>query len=402
MSATPLLTFVCLASYEKGQAFLRQLKQLGCRVILITTVDLQDAPWPHESLDDIFYMPDLYHREDVIHGISYLARSVSIDRIVPLDDFDVETAAMLREHLRVPGMGDTTARYFRDKLAMRVKAQEHDILVPPFVPVLNYERLRDFMSRVPAPWVLKPRSEASSLGIKKIHSPDELWQALDGLGDRQSFYVLEKFVAGDVYHVDTLISERQMLFAEVHKYANPPLAVMSGGGLFSSMTLERESEETDILRQKTEELLSALGLVYGASHTEFIKSHENGQFYFLETAARVAGANIAEMVEAAAGINLWQEWAKIEVSSALKQPYTLPTSRQDYAGILISLARQEYPDTSAYTDPEIVWRLNRKHHAGLIVSSPQRERIQHLLTGYMERFYQDFFATLPPSEKPTS
>ena len=59
--------------------------------------------------------------------------------------------------------------------------------------------------------------------------------------------------------------------------------------------------------------MSAFGLVRGVAHTEFIKSHNDGQFYFLETAARVGGANIAEMVEAATGINLWSEWAKIEL-----------------------------------------------------------------------------------------
>ena len=59
----------------------------------------------------------------------FLARTRLIDRIVPLDDYDVETAAALREHLRVPGMGDTTARYFRDKLAMRVQARDRGLQV---------------------------------------------------------------------------------------------------------------------------------------------------------------------------------------------------------------------------------------------------------------------------------
>src|SRR5690348_17651152 len=105
-------------------------------------------------------MPDLADRQAVINAVSYLARTRQIDRIVPLDDYDVETAAALREHLRVPGMGDTTARYFRDKLAMRVQAREKGILVPDFVPVLNYDQIRAFLAETPPPWVLKPRSEA--------------------------------------------------------------------------------------------------------------------------------------------------------------------------------------------------------------------------------------------------
>jgi biotin carboxylase len=50
-------------------------------------------------------------------------------------------------------------------------------------------------------------------------------------------------------------------------------------------------------------------LKHGAAHTEFIKCNEDGKIYFLETSSRVGGAHIAEMVEAASGINLWGEWA---------------------------------------------------------------------------------------------
>lgn len=400
MSNTPLLTILCLASYEKGADFMRECKRQGCRVLLLTTTELADAAWPRESIDDIFYLPDMYNRQDVIHGVSYLARTEVIDRIVALDDFDVETAAALREHLRVPGMGDTTARYFRDKLAMRVRAQAEGFKVPAFVHVLNYDRVRMFMEETPPPWVLKPRSEASSVGIKKINMPQEFWNALETLGDRQSFYVLEKYVVGDVYHVDSIVSEREVVFAETNRYGRPLLDVTHQGGIFVSRTLPRGSEDERRLGELNQGVLQALGFVRGVSHTEFIKG-QDGEFYFLETSARVGGANIAEMVEAATGINLWCEWAKIEIAGG-KQPYALPQQRHDYAGILISLARQEWPDTSAYNDPEIVWRLQKRYHAGLIIASPDSQRIDALLEQYTRRFSIDFMAFVAAPDRPTS
>src|ERR1039457_1356767 len=167
------MNFLCLAGYEKGHEFLRQAKRQGSGVMLVTSQSLQDkAAWPLESIDEIFYMPDQNHewnRADIVKAVSYLARTRAIDRIVALDDFDVETAAALREHLRLPGMGETTGRHFRDKLAMRVKARERGLNVPDFVHVLNYDGLRRFMENTPAPWVLKPRSMAGAIGIKKIH-----------------------------------------------------------------------------------------------------------------------------------------------------------------------------------------------------------------------------------------
>src|SRR6266699_2342350 len=204
-------TVLCITSYEKGQEFMRACKRLGSYVILLTVTTLENAHWPHESIDELFYMPDLSKVDDVIRGISFLARTRIIDRIVALDDYDVWTAANLREYLRIPGMGDTTVRYFRDKLAMRLKAQEHDIPVPDFVHVLHYDKIREYMERVPPPWVLKPRSEASTIGIAKINTPQEFWSRIDTLGDKQSYYLLERYIPGEVYHVDSLTVDREVI-----------------------------------------------------------------------------------------------------------------------------------------------------------------------------------------------
>jgi len=399
------MTILCLASYEKGHEFLRESKRQGATVLLLTSLGLQhQAHFPMDSIDEVFYMPDDNHHWDLgqtINAVSYLARSRAIDRIVPLDDFDVEVAASLREHLRVPGMGGTTAHYFRDKLAMRMKARESGLAVPDFVHVLNYDRLRQFMEQVPAPWVLKPRSMAGSIGIKKVHHQEELWRMLDALGDMQSHYLLERFVPGDIFHVDTIVYESEVLFAIASGYGRPPMEVSHQGGIFTTRILERNSEDARRLLEVNRHVMSALGMLRGVSHTEFIKGREDGRIYFLETSARVGGAHIADMVDAATGLNLWAEWAKLEIAGG-DAPYHPPEPRPDYAGLLVSLARQEHPDTSAYTDPEIVWRMDKDHHVGLMVKSPSIGRVQELLDSYARRFEQDFFAYIAPKDKPTS
>jgi len=399
-SARPV-TILCLSSYFKGTEFLRECKRIGCRVLLLTVEKLRDADWPRDSIDEVFYMPDLFLREDVIHGVSYLARTEDIARIIPLDEFDLEMASALREHLRVPGMGETTVRHFRDKLAMRMRAQEAGILVPEFVPIINYDRIREYLDRVPPPWILKPRSSASAIGLRKLDEPEQVWRIVEELGDRRSFHLLERFIPGQVFHVDSLAWEREIIFAEAHAYLNPPFAVYHGGGLFCTRTVPRASELSRALKALDTRVMRALGMVRGALHAEFIRADEDGRFYFLETAARVGGANISDMVEAATGLNLWREWARLEVAHARGEEYRVPRARDDSAGLLISLARQECPDTSGYTDPEIVWRMSKLHHAGLLVASPSEERVEELLQSYMERFREDFYASMPAAETAT-
>jgi biotin carboxylase len=394
-------TILCITSYEKGQEFMRECKRQGCRVLLLTAETLRNAEWPRESIEDIFYMPADLPVPEIVKAVTYLAREKKIDRIVALDEFDMETAASLREHMRIPGMGLTTMRYFRDKLAMRMKAMESGIRVPDFIPVLNHGDMRYYLDHVPGPWVLKPRSEASAIGIKKIESAEALWPVLESLGDKQSSFLLEKFVPGDVYHVDSVVSEKEVVFSSVSRYGAPPMAVAQQGGIFTTYLLPGESQEVVSLRQLNRDLINALGLVRGVSHAEFIGARSDGHFYFLECAARVGGAYICEMVETATRINLWREWARIEIAGG-KQPYHLPAIRSDYAGIILSLARQEEPDTSAYNDPEIALRLKKRHHAGLVLRSSDPERVQTLLQAYVARFANDFLAIEPPGTKPAA
>jgi biotin carboxylase len=401
MAEAAPLTFLCITTYEKGQEFIRECKRQGCRVCLLTAETLRNADWPRESLDDVFYIPAELPVPEIVKAVTYLAREKKIDRIVALDEFDMETAATLREHMRIPGMGLTTTRYFRDKLAMRMKAMENGIRVPDFIPVLNHADIRYYLDHVPGPWVLKPRAEASAIGIKKIESADVLWPVLESLGDQQSSFVLEKFVPGNVYHVDSVVSEKEVVFSSVSRYGSPPMAVAQQGGIFTTYLLPNESAEAVGLRQLNRDLIRALGLVRGVSHAEFIGAHSDGHFYFLECAARVGGAYISEMVETATGINLWREWARIEIAGG-KQPYTLPATRNDYAGIILSLARQEEPDTSAYNDPEIALRLKKRHHAGLVLRSSDPQRVQDLLQAYAVRFATEFLAIEPPGTKPAA
>ena len=400
MADSRSLTFLCITTYEKGQEFIRECKRQGCRVILLTAEKLKDADWPRESLDDTFYLPEEIPIPDIVKAVTHLARDKKIVRIVALDEFDMETAATLREHLRIPGMGLTTMRYFRDKLAMRMRALDRYIRVPDFVPVVNHDDIRYYLDHVPSPWVLKPRQEASAIGIKKIHSREELWPLLEQLGDKQSTYLLEKFVPGDVYHVDSIVSENEIVFANVSRYGMPPMNV-AHGGVFTTYTVERGSEEDSAVRAINRDLIAALGLLRGVSHAEFIRAQADGNFYFLECAARVGGAYINEMVETATGINLWREWARIEISGG-DGTYKLPATREEYAGVILSLARQENPDTSPYNDPEVVLRIKKHHHAGLVLRSADPRRIPALLENYAERFAHEFLAVEPPRDKPTA
>lgn len=402
---TKQISFLCIASYFKGNRFMQGLKNCGAKVYLLTSKKHEDKAWPRESLDDIFFMDsderNHWDMNNVIKGLAWLMRAEKIDRIVSLDDFDVEKGALLREEFRIAGMGQTTSRYFRDKLAMRLKARSAGIPVPEFTAVFNDQMVNEFATKVPTPWMLKPRGEASATGIKKLYSKEELWHKLNELGEERHLYVLERFIEGEVYHMDSILQDGIVEWVRCSKYLAPPFDVAHGGGIFRSMTEDHNSDDNRELEKLNHQIMQGFNMRYSATHSEALKSNADGKFYFIETSARVGGAHIAEMVEAATGLNLWEEWAKVEYANAMGQIYKTPETREDHAGIIISLVKHTKPDYTRFNEPEVVWKMDDlDHHIGVIVKSAHRDRVKFLLDSYATTIQNEFHAAAPAPDKP--
>ncbi|GAB3524773.1 ATP-grasp domain-containing protein [Emticicia fontis] len=386
--------------------FLRSCKAEGNTVYLLTNKKLEHKAWPWESIDETFYLDNIDNTFDtygnIIKGLAHLMRSKKIDRIVALDDFDVEKAALAREHFRIPGMGQTTARYFRDKLAMRIQAKDAGINVPPFSSLFHDVDITEYLNTTSAPWVIKPRSEASATGIKKVYSFQEAWDTIHSLGEERHNFLIEQFKPGDVYHVDALTIGGKVIFSRCSQYLNTPFEVAHGGGIFRSVTVAHDSKDEKALKKVNDQVMKAFGMKASASHTEVIKCFEDGKFYFLETASRVGGANLAEMVEYSSNINLWREWAKIETAVATDGTYELPPVDDYYSGIIISLSSQEWPDYTPFNDPEIVWKMDdNDYHIGLIVRSKSREKVMELMEKYALMIRDlGYHASAPAPDKP--
>lgn len=397
---------VCISCYYKGYDFMDEMKVLGNKIILVTSENLKEKNWPWHAIDEVFYMPELkpsvWNLEHLIQGFSHLMKTRKVDAVVALDDYDVEKAALIRETFRIPGMGQTTHRYFRDKLAMRQKAKDSGINVPEFTAVFNDDTVNEFVDKVPAPWVLKPRSEASASGIKKILTKEQLHVALNELGEERHLFLLESFKPGDVYHVDSLTFNKEIVFTSSSKYLAPPMQVSHEGGVFRSKTLGRYSEEFKALEEINAKVLSSFGLLNGATHTEFIKGKEDGKWYFLETSSRVGGAHIPDLVEASSSINIWKEWAKIEDALLRNKKYSITPPTGYYSGLIIALIKDKEPDYRDFECEEVVRFLPIDYHVGIVYKSDDAKIIEERLNHTAEKINAEMLNILPPKSSKLS
>src|ERR1041384_1004779 len=398
---------LCIASFFKGNDFIREAAAQGARVVLLTREKLLGENWARESLDELLAIPGKTSVTAYLAAATHVARTRRVTRVVALEEYDIVTAAHIREHLCVPGLGTTTARCFQDKLAMRAKGRGLGLPQPQFVQLLNYEAIDEFMKSNSPPWMLKPRIGASSMGMRRLSEPEEVWSAIreldqrEALHERSDFHLLEKYEPGNVYHVDSLIVAGEIVFTNVAQYGAPPFDI-ARGGVNTSGTVPYKSKKRKDLVALNARLLQGFGIDRGVTHAEFIErsdaDRKSTRFHFLEVAARVGGAFTAETIEAATGINFWRGGGKNEKTTQ-KNPYRLPKTRQEYGGIAMSLARQEFPDTSAYDDAEIVLRVVKPNHVGLIIRTQRHQRMIELLDQYVARFSHDFTAVIPAEER---
>ena len=233
-----------------------------------------------------------------------------------------------------------------------------------------------------------------------------MWPILEELGDARSNYLIERMIPGDVFHVDAIVSEKKVVFAEVHRLPEAPASRWC--------TRAADLRDAHVPRGSAVEKRSARGARAASSSTSAScaasrtpsssAGRDDGKFYFLETAARVGGAHIADLVEASTGVNLWREWAKIEITQG-ESPYAPPVpARRDYGGLhrLASPGRRS-PTRRPTTYPEIVWRLEgNPNHVGLIVRASTPERVEELLNELEPRVRQDFIASMPAPKAATA
>ena len=395
---------VCIASEHKGNEFLEEAQNAGWRVALVTRKKLLDSPWPWSAIDEVRTVEDNALPVDYVRAITNIAGSRRIDRVVGLDEFDVITGALAREHLQLGGMTSSFLRRFRDKLTMRNLANNAGIACPEYIGVFNQDDINEFIHHVPPPWIVKPRNEVSAFGIRKCESKDEVWTVLSELDHRNTWrdhpsqFLIEQFIEGRVFHVDSVVNNGKVVAAGVSQYGTTPFRISHQGGVFTSSIVSYRSKERKTLEKLNTQLLTAFEYQRGVSHAEFLQSETDGKFYLLEVACRVGGAYIANVLEHACGFNLWREWAKLETATE-EQPYKSPKVRKEYAGITLALAKTDEPDTSHYKDDEIVYRVKKPKHVGLIFHSKKEKRIAEVIATYTDRITQDFLAVAPVKER---
>ena len=167
----------------------------------------------------------------------------------------------MREFLGIPGDVLETIEKFRNKVRMKEEVSKAGLEVPKYC-VFNPGEYRANPETYPAkvidylklPVFVKPVDGASSYGVAKITSKEDLKSWMEkNLGSSMT-YEIDEFIEGRLYHCDCLVKDNEIVFFSIGKQDQPCFNFFQGTPIATRM-LDPTEPEYQRLQEYNEKVL---------------------------------------------------------------------------------------------------------------------------------------------------
>lgn len=297
--------------------------------------------------------------------------------IIAVAEVDLDRASHLRAILGINGQQPFSTRLFRDKILMKQRAQRSGLAVPPFAPLSTPLDLIQFIQEHDYPIIVKPVDGVGSVGTSVLSSLEEVKKYL--FSGISSNLEVEKFVEGEMYHVDGLIIDGQVRFTSVSKYASNCLAFQTGGAN-ASYLLAGDHPLRSRMIQSIISLLAVFEIPPCMTfHAELFHTFDD-EIVLCEIASRTGGGRLNEYIKVAYSIDMNQAWIRSQCGLLTEIPENYDPVRGPFwitgdilippkKGILVQVMKQPLPE----------WVLEYRIHAqeGMYYSEPERS-VDHI------------------------
>jgi biotin carboxylase len=247
---------------------------------------------------DFFYDISVLEKELILEK----CRQIQIDGITTIaTDICIPVVAYVAEQLNLIGNSVDSALRSTNKAQMRASFLEHGVQSPRFAAMSAFEpeKVQGFQF----PLIVKPTDRSGSRGVTKVANLSELEDAINRAISEslEKNVVVEEFITGTEVSVEYISWEGQHYFLAITDKET------TGEPYFVETAHHQPSFHSEAIQQKikteTVKALNALGIEYGASHTE-IKITEEGNVYLIEVGARMGGDFIgSHLVELSTGFD---------------------------------------------------------------------------------------------------
>lgn len=278
-------------------------------------------------------------------------------RLVGLNESSVLLLGEVTARTGCAGISATTSINFRDKWTMNRVAAQAGINVP------GTWLAKEIITKelFPASGVIiKPRWGVASKLVKYAATYLEYKTAIKALPGEEE-YVVQQFIPGKVYFVNTLRTGNRTIKRCIGKYLNPLMLPGRSPATYVKNWIAITPDETNRelfgkLSNFDENLLDRFQYFEGCSHTEiFVQGDE--ELILCETAARPAGSHVQDMERYLFNRRfLFEYWAEYLCG---QKPFDEYQGIDDFIGLIAftpEKAVSAYRSVSGLTDPSIINR----------------------------------------------
>ena len=326
-----VLLLLPTSSYRNND-FLDAAKKLNVEIVTAADYCHRLAPlWGMSPIQSVpFDQPEIA----LTQVLAALGRK--LDAVLAVDDSGVELAALLREHLNLPGNHPEAVRLTRDKLAFRCLLRDGGLNCPEFYHLSNASQTAALQTPLHFPAVVKARRLSSSRGVIRTDTPQAFreavqWvQGIQAKADRAAAelgLVVETFIPGHEYALEGLLQQGQLRVLALFDKPDPLDGPYFEETLYITPSRLPEEKQDDI-RQTVQRACELAGLESGPIHAE-MRLNEQG-VWLLEIAARSIGGLCGRMLRHALGMSLEELILRHALSLPLPQ-----TQLVDAVGVMM-------------------------------------------------------------------
>ncbi|SER24087.1 ATP-grasp domain-containing protein [Actinokineospora terrae] len=284
-----------------GQVFCARARARGLRPVVLTCSPGRYPYLDEDAIDRL--VVDTGDIEAVLATCRTLSR---VAGVTSSSEYFIATAAEVAARLGLPGPDPVAVRLCRDKAWQRRTLAKAGIAVPGF-RVITTDAVDGVLAarELGFPVVVKPATGSGSLGVRLCADEDEVARAVGLLlanttdergAPREPVVLVERFARGREFSVETV---GDTVAGVTGKHLGVPPYFVETGHDFPARV--RDSERDDLV-DTTRKALEALGVGWGAAHTE-LRLTPAGPV-LIEVNPRLAGGMIPAVVAAATGLDL--------------------------------------------------------------------------------------------------
>ncbi|TCJ79182.1 UNVERIFIED_ORG: ATP-grasp domain-containing protein [Bacillus cereus] len=296
----------------RRESVLINVKKRGYKTIVL--VD-KSMPPPSMDLCDSFY-----HVNDItdINEISSILNNFKQEdfiTVIASGEKGIMIAAEIRELYKIKGKKQNESLNYRDKYKMKKVVSLAGLKIPKCIEVDNFEDGLKFLEEH-SKIIAKPREGMGSISVSIIKSKAEwidyynFYLKEKGLFHFKNGILLEEFIEGIEFHIDSVIQNNEIRFAYASMYPEP-LVGFENHNFIGTIALNKDDELHDKLLNYNRQIIRAFNIESGVTHLECFLN-ELDDLVFCEIAIRPAGSSIPENLKLHTNVDLIDAFVGVE------------------------------------------------------------------------------------------